>query len=51
MLELENDTVSSVYDIAGDDKERMVYDIAGDDKERMVYDHGRYLYVVGTIRA
>ena len=27
MLELENDAVSSVYDMAGDDKERMVYDV------------------------
>jgi len=24
---LENDTVSSVYDMAGDDKEKMVYDV------------------------
>ena len=27
VLELENDAVSSVYDMAGDDKERMVYDV------------------------
>jgi hypothetical protein len=27
VLELENDAVSSVYDTAGDDKERVVYDI------------------------
>ena len=26
-LELENDAVSSVYDMAGDDKERMVYEV------------------------
>jgi len=27
MLELENNAVSSVYDMMGDDKERMVYDV------------------------
>ncbi|KAJ8587532.1 hypothetical protein M405DRAFT_882639, partial [Rhizopogon salebrosus TDB-379] len=27
VLELENDAVSSVYDMAGDDKERVVYDV------------------------
>ena len=27
LLELENDALSSVYDMAGDDKERMVYDV------------------------
>jgi hypothetical protein len=26
-LDLENDTVSCVYDMAGDDKERVVYDV------------------------
>ena len=37
LLELENDAVSSVYDMAGDDKERMVYDVDN-------------IYVVGPIR-
>jgi hypothetical protein len=27
MLVLENDAVSSVYDMAGDDKERVAYDV------------------------
>jgi hypothetical protein len=27
LLELENDAVSSVYEMAGDDKERVVYDV------------------------